>query len=350
MREDMGDGAAGLPVGGKGRGGGAALAVGARCPGAARHLRHAAEKPAFPPLAQEHGARLVLGHEGRAEPHRLFLLRRLARVELGILPAEHAAGGIERTERAGRPARRADRRAEVHHGLREIARPVLRRHGCDERAHVRLCRRQGRLDGVETGDDPLDIAVEHGALPVEGDGGDGGGRIVADAGQGLQSFLGVGKDAAVPEGDRLGAFFQVAGARIIAEPRPGLHDVLGIGLRKVRHGRPARGEEREIGFDRLHGRLLQHDLGKPDPVGVGPFAARGHRRAHPPGQVAMVPVVPGKNEVGGRRGPVGLGHVLPERETAAHFAGMLYNWPSAPRSSRSSTANAGIFSRTGAGL
>ncbi len=39
-------------------------------------------------------------------------------------------------------------------------------------------------------------------------------------------------------------------------------------------------------------------------------------------QVAMVPVVPGKDEVGGRRGPVGLGHDLPERDRSA------YNWRS----------------------
>src|SRR5215469_10594468 len=50
---------------------------------------------------------------------------------------------------------------------------------------------------------------------------------------------------------------------------------------------PARGKAREIRHDRLDGGLLQHDLGEPDTIGVGPFAGQ---RA--PGKLAAMAVVP----------------------------------------------------------
>ena len=92
----------------------------------------------------------------------------------------------------------------------------------------------------------------------------------------------------------IGAFLQVARARIIAEPCPGLHHILGLGRRKILNTWPAVHKEREIGFDRLHGGLLQHDFRKPHPVRVGHQAVHPICGAYPPGQGAGVPVVPGK--------------------------------------------------------
>src|SRR5262245_14781733 len=90
----------------------------------------------------------------------------------------------------------------------------------------------------------------------------------------------------------LGAGVEMARARVIAEPGPELEYVLERRRRERAHARPARGKAREIGHDRLDGGLLQHDLGEPDAIGVGPLA--GERA---PGKFAAMAVVPGQ-EVG----------------------------------------------------
>lgn len=88
------------------------------------------------------------------------------------------------------------------------------------------------------------------------------------------------------------AFLKVAGAGIITKPRPGRHDILDRRRRQIVDIRPGGEKLQEIGFDRLHRRLLQHHLRKPDMVGIGtfPLCRHGWRRA--PWQFAMVPVVP----------------------------------------------------------
>ena len=53
---------------------------------------------------------------------------------------------------------------------------------------------------------------------------------------------------------------------------------------------PALDEGAEIRLHRLDRRLLQHDLGQPDAVRVGPRARS--RRRDAPRQLAVVPVVP----------------------------------------------------------
>ena len=83
----------------------------------------------------------------------------------------------------------------------------------------------------------------------------------------------VGKTAAMPLDHRLRAGMQVAGARVIAEPGPCAQHVVERRRRQRVDRRPARQESRVIRRDRLDGGLLQHDLGQPDPIRVGPLAA-----------------------------------------------------------------------------
>ena len=91
---------------------------------------------------------------------------------------------------------------------------------------------------------------------------------------------------------------EVAGARVIAEPGPQLEHVLDVGLRQRRHGREPRHEPRVIGRNRRHGGLLQHDLGKPHPIGIGGLARRC-----PPRQGAAMAVIPGEQGGGVGAGP-----------------------------------------------
>ena len=54
----------------------------------------------------------------------------------------------------------------------------------------------------------------------------------------------------------------------------------------------------EIRLHRLDRGLLQHDLGQPDAVGIGPHAGGKLARRNAPRQVAMVRVVPGEQRGG----------------------------------------------------
>ena len=139
------------------------------------------------------------------------------------------------------------------------------------------------------------MGIDHHRRAAEGDRGDGGGGIVADARQRAQPCLAVGKAPAMiaHHGTRAGE--QVAGAGIIAEPRPRRHHIGIVGRRKVGDGRPALGEALEIARDRRDGRLLEHDFGEPDAIGIGHRAAE---RRDAPRQVARRAVVPAEQAGG----------------------------------------------------
>ncbi|MNI91098.1 hypothetical protein D3C73_1487140 [compost metagenome] len=69
-------------------------------------------------------------------------------------------------------------------------------------------------------------------------------------------------------GDLHGAAMQVAGAGVVAQPRPIRHHVFLRGGGKRGHVRKALQETFVIRNHRGHLRLLQHDLGQPDPIRV----------------------------------------------------------------------------------
>ena len=95
-----------------------------------------------------------------------------------------AQAGHPGADAAGGRARGADRRAEVHHRLRVVARAAPRASVAAASARRRgFAAGSGVLDGEEPRHHPLDVAVDHHRRPVEGDGGDGGGGVGADAGQ-----------------------------------------------------------------------------------------------------------------------------------------------------------------------
>ena len=184
-------------------------------------------------------------------------------------------------------ARRAQRRAQVHHRLGEIAGSPLRHQRRGQCAQPLLGGRQRCTLGEQPRHDPLDIAVHSRDWPVEGDRRDRRRRIVADAGQRAQQCRIVRKAAAMRRDDFLRAGDADCGhgrsSRVPARhaaPRPAKR-------RPARDIGKARHELVKIGADRRDSRLLQHDLAEPDAVGVGRLAGCGA-----PGQVAAVAVVP----------------------------------------------------------
>ena len=271
-------------------------------PGASGGLGHAAEETFRRAAAQEDGAVGAHRDEGDAAPGRAFGLRRTKGEEFGVAGRARLTRLAPWAERAGRLLRGADGGAEVHHGLGEVAGAGRGCQGGGADTDLGFRRRHGLGDAKEAGDDALDVTVDHRRRAIEGDGRDRRRRIGADAGEREEPLFGFGEAAAELAGDGLGAGLEIAGAGIVTEPGPGLHDVLFVGGGEIGDTRPAGGERLEIGLHGGDGRLLQHDLGEPDPIGIGRHTGRARLRVHPPGQAAVMTVVPGEEVGGGGRG------------------------------------------------
>ena len=216
---------------------------------------------------------------------RLSLARRVV-----ALRAETPRGAErrQRTGRAVRRSRRANKRAELHQRLNGIAgaRRAHERRGLFANERRNLARR--RLHCVKTRDDALDIAVDGGAGLIESDGGDRRRRIGTYSGKPAQRRF-VARKSAGKFDDRTGAGVQIARPGVVAEPRPLRENVIERRARQIIDRRPARQEGRIALLHRRDGRLLQHDFGEPDPIGVRRFA-----RPRAPGQLAPMGVVPGE--------------------------------------------------------
>ena len=152
-----------------------------------------------------------------------------------------------------------------------------------------LGRRQRFFDREQPCHHALDIAVHRHRRQIEGDRGDRRGGVVADARQRTQRRQIGWKLSAMVLHDRAGASVQITRPRVIAEPGPDPQHVIEAGCGERGHARPALNKAREIRRDRLDRGLLQHDLGQPDPIGIGPRTF-----ARPPRQNPPMAVVPGE--------------------------------------------------------
>ncbi len=197
-------------------------------------------------------------------------------------------------ERAGRLARRAERRAEVHQRLGEFSRTLPWHQRLKLLFDQRLCGGKRRFDRKEPCDDALHVAVDDCGRLAEGDRRDRRRRVGADAGKRRKLRRAFWKNRARQRCDRARTFDELPRPRVVAEPRPGGHDVTLVGSGKRADRWPALDEAKKVGCDSLYRRLLQHHFGEPHAVGIGPFAPRPRLRADAPGQGARVPFVPGK--------------------------------------------------------
>ena len=302
MGKDVPDGAGQrAPIGREGGigigGGGCDLSV---APFAGRHFHHAAEKPLGGALAQHDGAVWTHRPIGEAAPGRPYRLRRAARQVFRQSLFEGDARRAQRTTPAGGLLRPAHTRAQIHQSLRVIAGPDAGRQFRRQRTDALPRRRQCFGDAEQPGDDPFHIAIHHRRRPVEGDGGDGGGGVGADAGKCLEFLCGFGEVSGEVSAYRLGASLQVAGAGVIAKPLPGVQHIVEACLGERADVRPTHREGSEIGDHRGDGGLLQHDLGEPDAVGIG-APAPPWRRAEAPRQRPSVGAVPIKHAPGNLR-------------------------------------------------
>ncbi len=190
------------------------------------------------------------------------------RVPLGVSRRERLAAGANRALGAARPAPAAHRGTEVHDGLR-VVRHAFRR-GMGLRQTPQLGegrgRRNGPRDAVPPREHALDVRVQDRGAAAVALGDDGGGRGPADARQRLDRLRGVGDHAAVLPDDDAGGPVQVPRSGVVAEAAPQVQHLVELRRRQRGHVREAAHEPLEVRDDRAGPRLLQHDLGDPDPV------------------------------------------------------------------------------------
>ena len=258
-----------------------------------RQGEHAAEQAALRAAHQQNLALMLepVGDPFAARPGRLARLHRIKR-RIGL--AESPAIFVDRAASAIRSARRADGLAKLHHRLDELAGAAGGGQAVGQLDDAPAGLWQRLLHRKQPGDDALDIGVDRHRTPVEGDRGDRRGGIGADTRQAPQLCFHVGETSLMFGRYQPGAGKQVAGAGIIAKPSPGGHD-LGIGRTGQRlNGRPAPHEGFEIGTGMGDGRLLEHDLGQPHPIGV-----RFQAGFSPPRQRPLIHSIPTQKRLGG---------------------------------------------------
>ena len=267
------------------------------------NFHHAAEKSAFRAPAEQH--RPVRPHrpERRAVARGPRRLRGAPGQPFRDAGAECRAIAGQRAAPAIRQPGRADGRAEIHRRLGIVARPPVGRELAGKPAENGFRGGKRLLDREETRHDPFHVAVHGGRGAVERDRGDRGGGIGADAGKRAQSFLALGKPAAMLRDQHPCAFVEVAGPGVVAEPLPLVQHVIELRFGESRERGPSGDEPPEIPVDGRHGGLLKHDFADPDPIRV---RRRAGRRS--PGQVAPVAVVPGEQFPGPAFRGSGVGH------------------------------------------
>src|SRR4030095_1354966 len=187
---------------------------------------------------------------------------------LGLAACVSHAIGLQRTDLAARLLRTADRRAQVHHCLDEVAGPISRYYRFGEvpdfAPELVKGMFQAIIDTAVASQNPRDVGIDRGNLLSEGNRGDRGRSIVSDARQ-SPKLVGRSGEGAPPR-NLSSAGNQIAGPRVVTKPRPFREALLVARSGKCLDMWPARDktlEPRNHGCDR---RLLEHDLAQPDAI------------------------------------------------------------------------------------
>src|SRR5712691_2097365 len=197
------------------------------------------------------------------------------------------AKALHRTPRALGFARRAPRRAEVHQGLIVVIGATGRDERFREIPHGLLSTEllEPLRAQKDSSQDTPDIGIhERRVLPVR-EGQEGAGGIAADPAHAPKLRAFVGKPSAVARHRLAGDAVEVLRAAIVSQRVPGARHVGESRVRELLERRVASEELAILGDDPVDLRLLEHDLGDEDAIGIAGPAPR---------EVAAVSRVPGE--------------------------------------------------------
>ena len=187
--------------------------------------------------------------------------------------------------------RGADRRAEFHDRLIVVACRAFGQQGFGEFPKSIFDRGLRRVvSNVEQAREHANnIAVEHRVVAVIRNAQNRGSGIRAEPGQGFEVVISTGHSAGKIRSNGVGRLVQIARAGVIPQSLPRLEHVV---LRRIgevaNRGKPVE-KPMVIGNDRIYLRLLEHELGEQNAIGVIRV---------PPRQVAFVLAIP-RQEAGG---------------------------------------------------
>ncbi len=208
---------------------------------------------------------------------------RASRGELRGVDGRRRARLAQRTHQALRGARRADRRAEIHHRRVPVVRRAGRHRG--DRQRIERSRRQRAAD-TPTRTRRGGSRGAGSRRPRRRRSSNANARTAAAVyapmpGSARSAAVSSRKTPAVPFDDRARERVQPHGAAVVAEPAPRAHDVAGIRRRERLERRKPR-DERVVERDHaLDLRLLQHELAHDDAVRIARRAPRQVRAAVP---------------------------------------------------------------------
>ena len=199
----------------------------------------------------------------------------------------------------GRP-RRADQAAQFHQGLIESSAVSRRQDRFGQLPQQSPAGGAGRI--AAKGDQPAEqshgVGLEDRGRRVERDRHDRAGRVAANARQLADGFQSARKSSGVLVDHHAGRGVHLPGAAIIAEPFPLPQHLAFVGARQRSTGGKPGHEPLEVGHDRGHLGLLQHDFADPDRIGIV---------GAPPGKIAPVTAIPGRQLPGHSPFPLGGG-------------------------------------------
>jgi hypothetical protein len=140
-----------------------------------------------------------------------------------------------------------------------------------------------KIAAIQSLDDSLDVAIHNRDRFIEHDAGHGGCCITSNAGQSSQGFGRAWEPAAVVPHEFLRALAHHARSPVVAQSTPGGKDR--IFRRRIERFHVGEAFQKNAVMFQHSGdsRLLEHDFGKPDGVGIASPA---------PGKVTAVAVVP----------------------------------------------------------
>jgi len=221
-----------------------------------------------------------------------------------------AAIAGDRTAAALWGARQAKHGAEIHQGLIEGGCfPFGQKPVCEPLEPGAVRREVGIPRKAEhAAKHPGHVSIQDSRVLVEGDAGDGPGRVRADAGQALEGPDIVRNLSIQFVYDLLGGSVEVSRSAVIAESLPGCQNLVQGRLgQRIQSGKSLQ-ESLVSEPGGFHPGLLEKNLRHPDPVGIpGP----------PPRKVSAIPVVP-PEKIGlyGRPGTKGHGGSNPLQEVS----------------------------------